>query len=120
MLTLQQVKAKIHLDTNKKKMHWRKVEKNALEKARKKYNPAETTITGHSQFKFIGSRIASQKHGDKVIAYNGASVGGKVNDNERHYRIDKDIISAPTLMDKNTKSYSTKPIKKFQNPLQRI
>jgi hypothetical protein len=96
-------------------------EKNALEKARKKYNPAETIITGHSQFGFIAPRIASQKHGDKVITYNKASVGGKVYDNEKHYRIDKDIISTPTLMDgRNTKTYSTKPITFFQNPLQRL
>ena len=85
-----------------------------MEKARKKYNPDQTTITGHSQFNFIGSRIASQKHGDKVITYNGASIGGKVNENEKHYRIDKDITSAPTLMDKNTKSYSTKLITFFR------
>ena len=93
-----------------------------MEKARKKYNPAETIITGHSLFGFIAPRIASQKHGDKVITYNKASVGngGKVNDNEKHYRIDKDIVSAPILMDKNTKTYSTKPFTFFQNPLQRL
>jgi hypothetical protein len=94
-----------------------KDEKNALEKAKKKYDPSETTITGHSQFKFIGSRIAKPE--DKVFTFNGASVGGKIHNNEKHFRIDKDIISAPTLMDNNTKTIGTKPITFFQNPFQR-
>jgi len=95
-----------------------KEEKNALEKARKKYNPSSTTITGHSQFRFIGSRIAKPE--DDVITFNGASIGGKIRDNEKHYRVDKDIISAPSMMDKNTTSIQTKPITFLHNHLERF
>jgi hypothetical protein len=64
----------------------------ALKKAKKKYLPVNSVITGHS----LGGSIASGIGGksDKIITYNkGNTIGQKTRANEKSIRIDGDIVS---------------------------
>lgn len=68
-----------------------------LNKAKDKYKPSETILTGHSLSGTIVQGIASKGNGDKVYALNsGYTVGQKTrtaNGNFHNYRVGGDIIS---------------------------
>jgi hypothetical protein len=67
--------------------------KETLEEAKKKYQPAQTVVAGHS----LGSRIASGIAGskDKIFTYNGGhSINNKIRDNETAIRVEGDAVSA--------------------------
>jgi len=67
--------------------------KEALEEAKKKYNPANTVVAGHS----LGARIASGIAGssDKIYTYNGGhSLNNKIRNNENAIRVQGDLVSA--------------------------
>lgn len=68
-----------------------------LEKAKAKYQPSHTTISGHS----LGGSIASKLSGDRIITYNkGSTIGEKIIGNEDSYRTHGDVVSI--LNNKNT------------------
>lgn len=78
----------------------------SYDKARTKYNPTESTVTGHS----LGGAIASGigKGSDKIVTYNkGATIGQKTRKNEASYRTKYDPVS--TFAQK-TKTLSNKGI----------
>jgi glutaredoxin len=79
-----------------------KEEKNALEKAKKKHNPTETTIVGHSQSAFHATRIGDKD--DKVVTYNGAFTTPVVKSNNKNIRTFFDPVSLMSLGTKNTKT----------------
>jgi hypothetical protein len=79
-----------------------KEEKNALEKAKKKHNPKQTTIVSHSQGSFHATRIGDKD--DKIITYNGAFTNPKVKKNNQNYRTFTDPVSILSLGTKNTKT----------------
>jgi hypothetical protein len=68
-----------------------KEEKNNLEKAKKKYNPANTTISGHSQFGWHAQELGAPN--DKILTYNKAGFGNK-KPNEKAYRTTLDPVSS--------------------------
>ena len=89
------------------RLHRTKRYRNAEEtvrKAEEKYNPTETTITGHS----LGGAIASQlpsKSNRRKITFNKAAFlpnVGEAKEDEVHYRTALDPISAFTTFSKNT------------------
>jgi len=66
---------------------------NVLEKAKKRYNPQQTTITGHSLGGSIGQYVANKN--DKVFTLDkGATFGQKTRSNEKAYRSSGDLVSA--------------------------
>jgi hypothetical protein len=74
-----------------------------LKKAKAKYNPAETAITGHS----LGGRIVQDiaKKSDKVFALDpGQTIGQKVKGNQNVYRSAGDIVSLASAGSKNLKT----------------
>jgi hypothetical protein len=77
-------------------------EKNALEKAKKRHNPKETTIVSHSQGSFHATRIGDKD--DKIITYNGAFTSPKVKSNNKNYRTFFDPISLLSIGTKYTKT----------------
>jgi hypothetical protein len=78
-----------------------KEEKGNLEKAKKKYNPSKTTITGHSQGGFHASNIGDKD--DKIVTYNKASIPfTPSNSNEKHYRTKGDVVSIGAIGQKHT------------------
>jgi hypothetical protein len=67
--------------------------KNVLEKAKKRYNPKETTVAGHSLGGSVSQYIASPT--DKVFTLDkGATFGQKTRGNETAYRTSGDLVSA--------------------------
>ena len=67
--------------------------KNTLEKAKKKYNPSQTSVAGHSLGGSISQYIAGKN--DKVFTLDkGATFGQKTRSNEKAYRSSGDIVSA--------------------------
>ena len=68
-----------------------KEENNNLEKAKKKYNPEKTTLTGHSQGGFHASHIAGKT--DEIVTYNKAHDYGSISNKEHHYRVQGDPVS---------------------------
>ena len=85
-------------DTNRFKQ-----EKSTLEKARKKYNPSNTTVSGHSLGSSLSSYIAGKN--DKVIGLDkGATFGQKMRSNETSYRTSGDAVS---LLNANSKRMIT-------------
>ena len=79
-----------------------KEEKLNVERTRAKYKDAPITISGHSQFGFIASKIAKPQ--DKVITLNRAFVGDNIKKNEQFYRTEQDPIS----IKKNVKAIPSK------------
>ena len=77
-----------------------KNDKKTLEKAKKKYEGSDVTLTGHSQAGGILPLIAGKK--DKVVTYNGAKFGEKINKNEQHYRVASDPVSILSAKNKRT------------------
>lgn len=68
-------------------------EKNNLEKAKKRYNPTNTTIAGHSLGATLSQYIAGKN--DKVFTLDkGATIGQKTRSNETAYRTQGDAVSA--------------------------
>jgi hypothetical protein len=85
-----------------------KQERNALEKARSKYNdPEDVVLTGHSQAGYFFPMIS--KPTDKVITYNKASLGEPVKKNETLYKTSNDITSLLNLGSKHSKLISLNP-----------
>jgi len=65
---------------------------NVLKLAKKKYNPNETVLTGHSLGGSIASYIGSGN--DKFYTLNkGATIGQSTRDNEKAYRVQGDLVS---------------------------
>lgn len=80
----------------------------ALERAKKKYNPQETTIAGHS----LGATIAGyiSKADDKVVTLDGGyTIGQKTRPNNQAYRTSGDAVS---LLGSGAKHMTT-----LKNPL---
>jgi hypothetical protein len=95
-----------------------KVERNYLERAKKKHKPKDTTITGHSQLGYYASKISQPT--DKVITYNKASLGDTIKKNETHYRTALDPVSILTVGNKHSKVINQPVFSKnmsFINPL---
>jgi hypothetical protein len=64
-----------------------------IRKAKEKYNPSTTTVTGHSLANAIASGVSSKD--DKVVTLDGAyTIGQKTRGNTTHYRTKGDIVSA--------------------------
>ena len=77
--------------------------KNILEKAKKRYNPKDTTIAGHSLGGTISQYIAAPT--DKVFTLDkGATFGQKTRSNENAYRTAGDVVS---LLNANSKRMKT-------------
>jgi hypothetical protein len=68
--------------------------KNALLKAKKKYNVPSATLVSHSLGGNITHYIANE--GDKVVSYNPALINQKVKKNETIYRTEGDVFSSYT------------------------
>jgi hypothetical protein len=82
---------------------------NILKKAKQKYHPKETIISGHSMGATISGYIASKE--DRVITLDkGATIGQKVRNNETHYRTSGDIISLLNANSKHTKTLKNENI----------
>ena len=74
-----------------------------LKKAKAKYQPVETAITGHS----LGGRIVQDiaKKSDKVFALDpGQTIGQKVKGNQNVYRSAGDVVSLASAGSKNIKT----------------
>lgn len=82
-----------------------------LEKAKKRYNPQETSITGHSLGGSISQYIANKN--DKVFTLDkGATFGQKSRSNEKAYRTSGDLVS---VLNANSKNMTT-----LKNPNKKI
>jgi hypothetical protein len=68
--------------------------KNALLKAKKKYNVPSATLVSHSLGGNVTHYIANE--GDKVVTYNPALINQKVKKNETIYRTEGDVFSSYT------------------------
>jgi hypothetical protein len=80
-----------------------KQEKNNLEKAKKRYNPTNTTIAGHSLGGTLSQYIAGKN--DKVFTLDkGATFGQKTRSNETAFRTQGDVVSA---LNTNSKRMTT-------------
>jgi hypothetical protein len=80
-----------------------KESKNILEKAKKRYNPKESTLASHSLGGSISQYIAGKD--DKVYTLDkGATIGQKSRSNEKAYRSQGDLVS---LMNANSKNMTT-------------
>ena len=78
-------------------------EKNNLEKAKKRYNPTNTTIAGHSLGATLSQYIAGKN--DKVFTLNkGATIRQKTRSNETAFRTQGDLVSA---LNANSKRMTT-------------
>ena len=74
-----------------------------LKKAKEKYQPTETAVTGHSLGSSIGASIASKN--DKVYTLDGGyTVGQKTRSNNQAYRTGGDVVS---LLGANAKHMTT-------------
>jgi hypothetical protein len=80
--------------------------KRTLEKAKEKYTPENTTVTGHSLGGSIGSGIASKN--DKFYGFNsGYTIGQKTRSNKgqhQQYRTEGDLVSVLGSGAKNIKN----------------
>ena len=89
-----------------------------LREAKKKYNPTNTTVAGHSLGSTIGQGIASKSGGDKFIGLDaGYTIGQKThssNGNFQHFRSKGDIVS---LLGANAKHMKTLQNQPTQNPI---
>jgi hypothetical protein len=66
--------------------------KQALDKAKEKYHPQNTTIAGHSQAGYTAGLIANKK--DKVLTLDRATgPNNKIRGNEQAFRVEGDIVS---------------------------
>lgn len=77
---------------------------NILKQAKAKYNPANTTVTGHSLGSTIANQIASKGNGDQVYALDGGfTIGQKIsnNPNFHNYRTAGDVVSILGAPSKN-------------------
>jgi len=80
-----------------------KQEKETLEKARKRYNPSNTTVSGHSLGMTLSQYIAGKN--DKVIGLDGgATIGQKMRSNTTAYRSSGDVVSG---LNANSKHMTT-------------
>jgi hypothetical protein len=80
-----------------------KQEKATLEKARKRYNPSNTTVSGHSLGGTLSQYIASKD--DKVYTLDkGATIGQKSRSNENAFRSQNDVVS---MLNTNSKNMTT-------------
>ena len=80
-----------------------KQEKATLEKARKRYNPSNTTVSGHSLGMTLSQYIAGKN--DKVIGLDGgATIGQKMRSNTTAYRSSGDVVSG---LNANSKHMTT-------------
>jgi hypothetical protein len=78
-------------------------EKANLEKAKKRYNPTNTTIAGHSLGASLSQYIAGKN--DKVFTLDkGATFGQKTRSNETAFRVQGDAVSA---LNANSKRMTT-------------
>jgi hypothetical protein len=76
-----------------------------LKNARNKYNPQETTLTGHSLGGSITSYLGSKGANDKIITLDkGATIGQKTRNIEKAYRTEADVVS---LLNANSKHMTT-------------
>lgn len=83
-----------------------------LKKAKAKYQPAETSITGHS----LGGRIVQDiaKKSDKVFALDpGQTIGQKVKGNQNVYRSAGDIVSLASAGSKNITTLPNPHVRKI-------
>jgi len=81
---------------------------NTLEKAKSKYQGANTTVTGHSLGSSIGQKIVSKKDNDKFVGLDGGyTIGQKTRSyggNQQHFRTQGDAVS---LFGANAKNMTT-------------
>ena len=78
-----------------------------LAKAKQKYNPANTTLVGHS----LGGNIASKigKPEDKIFTFNkGSTINEKVIPQEKSYRSNGDLVSIFNSTNNNTTTLKNK------------
>jgi hypothetical protein len=69
---------------------------NILRQAKQKYNPANTTVTGHSLGSTIANQIASKGAGDQVYALDGGfTIGQNISNNKNfhNFRTAGDLVS---------------------------
>ena len=81
--------------------------KNTLEKAKRKYNPKETAVVGHSLGSSIAQGIAGKN--DRVTTFNGAALpfqGSQTN--QTNYRTRGDVVSGFAINQKHTKTLNSK------------
>jgi dienelactone hydrolase len=94
---------------------------NILHQAKQKYNPANTTVTGHSLGSTIANQIASKGNGDKVYALDGGFPFGQEltnNKNFHNYRTAGDIVSILSQNKANVNNITTLRNKNwFKDPL---
>ncbi len=84
--------------------------KNNLEKAKSKYNPTNTTVTGHSLGGSISQYIANKN--DNVYTLDkGATIGQKTRSNENAFRTNGDVVS---LLNANSTRVKTLSNPNFQ------
>ena len=80
--------------------------KRTLEKAKEKYQPANTTVTGHSLGASVGANIASK--GDRFLGFNaGYTIGQPTRSKHgmhQQYRTEGDLVS---VLSKNAKNIKT-------------
>ena len=77
--------------------------KNTLAKAKQKYNPTNTAVTGHSLGGTISQYVANKN--DKVFTLDkGATIGQKIRKNENAFRTSGDAVS---LLNSNSKRMTT-------------
>ena len=105
--TLKDLNTDIMLGLGKLKDTQRhKDESNALEKAKKKYNPKSVTVTGSSLGGSLAHSIA--KPTDRVVTLNKGFVPfERVKPNETNYRSSKDVVSVFGVGRKRTKNINT-------------
>ena len=88
---------------------------NILRAAKKKYNPTNTTVAGHSLGGAISSYIASKAGGDKAITLDaGYTIGQKTRSNTDAYRSRGDVVS---IFGSNATRVKTLQNQPTQNPL---
>ena len=94
---------------------------NILQQAKQKYNPANTTITGHSLGSTIANQIASKGAGDQVYALDGGFTFGQNisnNKNFHNYRTGGDLVSLLSQSKTNVNNMTTLANKNwFKDPL---
>jgi hypothetical protein len=87
-----------------------------LNQAKSKYNPKETTLTGHSLSGAIINGIADKGKNDKVYSLNGAYTIGQQtrnpNGNFNNYRVEGDIVSYLGSHSKNLQTISNNDVLK--------
>ena len=92
--------------------------KSIIDKAKNKYNPMNTTVTGHS----LGSSIANYigNKNDQIIGLNGGyTIGQKTRANTQNYRTGGDLVSLFGAGQKHVKTID-KSIPFLSSPFDRL